>query len=172
MYPAFSPVYPIIAFCGRRREEFSFPSLYIANSVGRIASVRRGIRPLLWFYYSSLQSIFLAEKTAPGSYAAMMWINIEIGAPWRAIFDKFARKSQYEAQFRKWKWNKNEKKEDWGTIFAVLSRRERQNKKSNVFIRGTLQQPARVRKRIAPHAIPIPQQLSSSQFNVRSSKSL
>ena len=100
----------------------------------------------------------------------MMWINIEIGARLRATFDKLARKSQYEAQFKKWKWNKNEKNEDWQRLAAVLRRRERQNKKSDVFIRGKLQLSGRVQKRIAPHALSIPQQVSFGQFDVRSSK--
>ena len=52
----------------------------------------------------------------------------------------------------------------------MLSRRESQNKKSNVFIRGILQSSERVLKRIAPRALSIPQQLSSGQFNFRSSK--
>lgn len=63
-------------------------------------------------------------------------------------------KAQYEVRFKKWKWNKNWKKDDWKYVARKFDERHSASKESVVFRNGTMIPHAKIKKELSRHIHP------------------
>ena len=65
-------------------------------------------------------------------------------------------KAQYEAQFKKWKWRKNLKKNDWKYVLRKIEERKstRADRGSAVFLNKVIIPSEKVKREISRHVHP------------------
>lgn len=75
-----------------------------------------------------------------------------------------ATKYQYEKHFRDWKWSKNQKREDWERLRALVQQRSREGKDTDVRVNGIPQSRNKIRRELSRYGRAVSQRLPISSI--------
>lgn len=73
-------------------------------------------------------------------------------------------KYQYEKHFGDWKWSKNQKREDWERLLALVQQRSREGKDTDVRVNGIPQSRNKIRRELSRYGRAVSQRLPISRF--------